>query len=213
MGIQTTRKCFECKGMIVLEDDKFIYDKNYFHYECYVKSLMNKKRKPLEESEARTKADELIEESKRNASDIIAKNHLFKWLMRHYNLVVLPNYIYTKLDAIFDGTYKGLTQSISAEDFLDMIERKWNDLCGLYDYNISIGKKMDDVGRLNYDIAVILAKSTSYYKWKRQQEINKKENEELIASLNTKMNSNNKNKIAVIEKSDSNDLSSYLEEI
>lgn len=177
MGIQTTRKCKECKGTIILEESNFIETKIsekqfvYYHYECYVTKLINKKRGAVDEVEARKIADGLKEESKRNANDIIAKNHLFKFIERNYDLVVIPSFVFTKFDAIFKGEFKGQSRPIPAEDLLDMWERKWDELC-----QIAAWKRLEGIHRLNYDIAVILGKSSSYYAWKDRA---KSKNEEI----------------------------------
>jgi hypothetical protein len=171
--IQTTRKCKHCKDLIILEEYKFIlYKDSYFHYDCLIKSLVDKKKGGISEEEAKVLADGIKEESKNITKDIIARNHLFSWVQKKYDLVVMPSYIYTKFDAIFKGEYKGMTRPIPPEDLLDIWERKWNDLSGLYNWNANKGKTMDATGRINYDIAVILAKSTSYYAWKDTQKTN-----------------------------------------
>lgn len=180
--IETTRKCRECKNTIVLENDEFTVEKEmYYHLNCYVKFISSKKNNKLSEEEIRSRASCLREESKDKIREIIAKNHLYKFLQRSYDIITIPSCFFTKMDAVFDGTYKGMTQGICAEDILDMWERKWDELYRTYTYNISRGKKLDDLGRLNYDLAIILSKASSYYRWKETQ----KEKEEKIKELST----------------------------
>jgi hypothetical protein len=180
--IQTTRKCKHCKELIVLEDYGFIlYKESYYHYDCFVKSLVEKKKGGISEEEAKGIAEGLKEEGREATKDIIARNHLFTWVQKKYDLVVMPSYIYTKFDAIFKGEYKGMTRPIPPDDLLDIWERKWNDLSGLYNWNANKGKTMDATGRINYDIAVILAKSNSYYAWKDTQ----KQKDESIKEMHT----------------------------
>jgi hypothetical protein len=168
--METTRKCRQCKMNIVLETDDFLIHKDsYYHFNCFVEHLTSKKRGASSIEDAKRQAEELKNESKNKVKDIIAKNHLFTWLQRKYDIVTMPPFIFTKMEDIFKGNYKGMSRPIPPEDLLDMWERKWDELCRLYSWNLSKGKSLDDVGRLNYDIAVILGKTTSYYAWKDTQ--------------------------------------------
>jgi hypothetical protein len=218
MAIETTRKCKECKDLIVLEEGEFVVQKIsqkevYFHFECFVKNLVEKKKGGMEEGEARKVAEGLKVESREAVRDIIARNHLFGWLQRKYDIVVLPSYIFTKFDAIFKGEYKGQSKAIPAEDILDMFERKWEDLCKTYAWNTSKGNSMDALGRLNYDIAIILSKSTSYYKWKQENKATQQklkeiqlENTNKIKYENIVSKPNNKQYVAV-------DINNIIDEI
>jgi hypothetical protein len=178
--IQTTRKCKHCKDLIILEEYKFIlYKDSYFHYDCLIKSLVDKKKGGVSEEEAKGIAEGLKEESHQSVREIIARNHLFSWIQKKYDIVVLPSYIFTKFDAIFKGEYKGQSKPIPPEDILDMFERKWEELGKTYAWNMSKGNNMDALGRLNYDIAIILSKSTSYYKWKQQDKATQQQLKEI----------------------------------
>lgn len=177
--IQTTRKCKYCKELIILEEFDFVLEGvSYFHFNCFIDYWVNKKRGKVSVEEAKVYASELKEGCKESVKDIIDRNHLFKWLQKKYDLVVMPTCVFTKFEAIFKGEYKGMSAPLSPEDLLDMWERKWTELNSLYNYNIGKGKEIDNLGRLNYDTAVILSKSTSYFKWKQNQvitDIKKKE--------------------------------------
>jgi hypothetical protein len=178
MGMETTRKCHyeKCKQKIVLETGDFVVNKDYYyHFDCFVNSLMDKKRNQPTKEEAIQIAKQLKEESKDRVRDIIAKNHLYQWLQKQYDVVVIPSYFFTKMEAVFAGTYKGMARGIPAEDMFDIWTRKWNDLVKTYAWNVSKGNNMDGVSRLNYDLAIVLSKASSYYEWKEQQKTVKEE--------------------------------------
>ncbi len=208
--METIRKCHECHEKIILEKDPFILDKEiYRHYDCFIKYLLNKKRNKVNKDEAIKIADSKKEESRLLVKSIIAKNHLYQWIQRSYNIVTLPSCFFTKMDAVFNGTYKGMAIGIPPEDLLDMWERKWKDLCNTYAWNIAKGKIIDDVGRINYDLAIILSKSTSYYKWKEKQKKNNLESETKLSGFNFETISKNTTE----KTTDDYDLSDILEEI
>jgi hypothetical protein len=210
--METTRKCKQCKINIVLETDDFlIYKDSYYHFNCFVESLTGKKRGAVCQAEAIKQAEELRSESKDKVKDIIAKNHLYKWLQRVYDIVVIPSYFFQKMDAIFDGTYKGMDRGVPAEDLLEIWQKKWNELNKTYDWNLSKGKKLDELGRLNYDLAIVLSKTSSYYKWKEQQRILQKEKEQELKGSG--INFNIINKSVTNNLISENDISSLLEEI
>jgi hypothetical protein len=190
--IQTTRKCKECGELVVLEEFNFVYNesnKRYIHYDCFVGSLTNRKNKPLEVEEAQKIANELKNDDgiRKMAEGLIGRNHLYKWLQKKYELVVMPSSIFTKFEDVFKGRYKGMDRGVPPEDLLDMWKRKWADLNNLYAWNLSKGKEFDPDGRIHYDLAVILAKTTSYYEWR--------ENCKMTELKRKEIESENKNRI------------------
>ena len=125
---------------------------------------------------------------------------------------MIPTYIYQKLADIHNGSWKDLTIKIPPEDILDMFKRQWHNLEQIHISNINKGKKLSPESRLNYDISVIINKSSSYYDWRRKQEEQKIEMMQSIESsqpTNNFRSSMEKENIANNEK----DLSQYLEEI
>ena len=176
MNIQTTRICKECKENVVLDEYNFVYyKKSYIHFDCFVSMLVNKKRKPISVDEAKRFAIELRDskECREVANFAIYKNRLYKWLQKKYEQGVMPSFVFTKLEDVFKGKYKGMNRPVPPEDLLDMWKRKWHYLNDLYAYNLNKGKDMDMTGRISYDLAVILAKVNSYYEWKEKLESDK----------------------------------------
>jgi hypothetical protein len=174
---------------------------------------MSRKRNIPTQEEAEILANQLIEENKNFINEIINKNHLYLWLQRKYNLTIIPTYIYQKLADIYNGTWKDINIKIPPEDILDMFKRQWHNLEQINIYNINKGKKLSPENRLNYDLSVIINKSSSYYEWRRKQE---EQQIEMIQSIESSQPTNNFRSSIGIEQNITNnekDLSQYLEEI
>ena len=213
--IVTTRKCGLCKEHIELEKEQktVLQNKKYYHYDCFIEKEMSKKRNVPTQQEAEDLANQFIEENKNFINEIINKNHLYLWLQKKYNLIIIPTYIYQKLADIHNGTWKDINTKIPPEDLLDMFKRQWHNLEQININNINKGKKLNPENRLNYDLSVIINKSSSYYEWRRKQE---EQQIEMIQSIESSQPTNNFRSSIGIEQNITNnekDLSQYLEEI
>ena len=91
------------------------------------------------------------------------------WLYREYEISFLPKYFFINLDKVYKGTYKNLTKPVPVEDLWDMWKRKMPYLQKV-NKNIRMGKKIDGMARINYDMAIVLSKYDSYLEWKEQQQ-------------------------------------------
>ncbi len=91
------------------------------------------------------------------------------WLYRQYEISFLPKYFFMNLDKVYKGTYKNLTKPVPVDDLWDMWQRKMPYLLKVYDKNKRMGKTMEGVSRINYDLAIVLSKYDSYLAWKDQQ--------------------------------------------
>lgn len=213
--IITTRKCGSCKENIELEKEQktVLQNKKYYHYDCFIEKEMSKKRNVSTQQEIEILANQLIEENKDFINEIINKNHLYLWLQKKYNLIIVPTYIYQKLADIHNGTWKDINTKIPPEDLLDMFKRQWINLEKININNINKGKKLTPENRLNYDLSVIINKSSSYYEWRRKQE---EQQIEIMQSIESSQPTNDFRSSMGNEKnavSNNKDLSQYLEEI
>ena len=174
--IITTRKCGLCKENIELEKEQktVLQSKKYYHYDCFIEKEITKGRSPLSIEEAEILADQLIKENKEFINEVVNKNHLYLWLQRKYNLITIPTYVYQKLADIHSGTWKDINTKIPPEDLLDMFKRQWHNLEQININNINKGKKLSPESRLNYDLSIIINKSSSYYEWKAKAEEERK---------------------------------------
>lgn len=198
LNFKTMRKCFQCKEFITLEEsfDSVIYYKNnFFHEKCLREKLCNKKVGKLCKDDCDNLLNQLREDTINKLENIIYKNHLYKYLMQHYDVVMFPNYIYQKLEKIFIGEYKNMSRNIPPAHLLDMFQRKMEYLDKLYHK-----EKLDGVARVNYDLAVLIGKYNGYLEFieREKQEIvetveflkKKKINISTISRKENKINNN-----------------------
>lgn len=168
-----TRKCSICKEPIYINDineDFFITSKNevrsYTHTNCYIQKQTTKKRSPKTIEECQ----EYIEQCKQNNKAIekkkSIKNELYEFLFDMYDISYFPQYFYVKMDSIYKGTMKNLSNPVPPEDLLDMWKQKKNYLDKVAEQNRKKGNEIFGVNRVNYDLAILLSKYDSYLKWK-----------------------------------------------
>ena len=167
---KTMRKCFSCKEYICLENEwnsenKVIhYMKGVYHRECLKRDMLKSKRVKRNEEEVELEIDRLVRDSDLLLYGIVVKNHLFKYLYDSYSIVLLPNYIFVKLEEMFKGEYKGMTKRIPPEHLLEMFERQQKFLDNIYHK-----EKLNGVQRINYDLAVLIAKYPGFLDWKARE--------------------------------------------
>ena len=190
-----TRKCAICKSYIYIEKDinGFIIENNkYIHINCYIQNKSNLKRNAWTIEQCQNKINELKEKTQKEISNRTIRKKVTDWIFKTYEISFLPTYFYTKLDSVYNGTYKGLSKPVPPEDLLDMWQRKINYLNNVAINNKTNGKGMDNSGRVNYDLAIILNKYDSYLEWKKEQEIIKND---ILKRANEEKNAVNYNNI------------------
>lgn len=184
------RKCEVCgeKGVSNKKNDKrniFItrnnmnehiyYNGSTYHKECFIKMCKEKaenaKRAPSKKKweGALNDIDKIQEESRIVFEKAMIKEELNDFIIYHYNLLTNPsNYIYTQLDRIYEGTYKGLKMSIPIEDLFDMWKRQIVNLKSAHKKRASKGQEFDPEQKILYDMSVLVGKYHSYLKWKEE---------------------------------------------
>jgi hypothetical protein len=202
--------------MINIEKDNVVYvnDKQYYHFQCLVEKQLSKKTNKLSEKQIEKDTKEIQLKSQPIVNNIIYKNKLYNWIQNAYNIVVLPKYFFIKMDSIYTGTYKGLSCGIPAEDIYDMWQRKKNELDKIAANNITKGKEIFGISRVQYDLAVIINKYDSYLNWKEKQKVLEYEKNKIIEEQVNKINYNNINKKIDNQNVNlENDISSILDEV
>ncbi len=94
---------------------------------------------------------------------------LFDYLMYKYSITKLPKQIFIKISNIANGKLEGLSKPVPEEHLYDMWVRKSSYLDRIYTRNAATGKKMSSYVRLNYDLAILLAKYDDYLGWLDKQ--------------------------------------------
>lgn len=189
------RKCNICKEQICLDDktiDFFILEKDgknsYTHSDCYIKYHTNKKRHPktmeectkfIEQCKANGILEQLLFEQQirlqkeQEQIDKEKEKHIrtqvTDFIFDFYGISFLPQSFYIKLDAVYKGTFKGLSRPVPPEDLLDMWQQKKNYLQRVAEQNRKKDKDLYGVSRISYDLAILLGKYDSYLAWKEEQ--------------------------------------------
>lgn len=139
--------------------------KKWYHYNCFIDYRQSmKKPKPLQQ--IIDDADSYYKSTLEYLDNKKAKDELYKFIQNMYNVVVLPNYFFIKMESIYQGTYKGLAKGIPATHLLDMWQQKQQYLIQIYMNNIAKGKDLQGIGRVNYDLAILLNLYDGYLKWR-----------------------------------------------
>jgi hypothetical protein len=175
---ETRRKCGQCKEFIVLEKewDKVVYYKSTFqHIDCLCNKMLSKKIGKMNEEEVGKLIDSLKKETEEHLWSVVVRNHLFKHLISHYELVGLSNYEYMKMEEIFTGSFKDMSRPIPAEQMLDMIERKQEH----YD-NVIRKMKINSSGKVNYLLGMIIKDYPSYVDFVGKSKVEKEQAEVLV---------------------------------
>lgn len=104
----------------------------------------------------------------------VSKDNLYHYFINHYNLSSIPPFIFKRLDAIYNGTYKGLAQPIPPNELLDIIQRKED-----YIDRCLARKNIVGTPSISYALTVACGEYKSYKEWqsslKAQQEQAKQE--------------------------------------
>lgn len=178
------RKCKYCDSKkdktINVDVDKYIYSySNFYHYDCFIKALMEKNKYTSKKAQDLAEIQFKKTLTNQSVQKNIDKDRLFYWIYDNYNINVLPNYVYTKFSNIADGTFsKRVIVPISYFDLLCIFKKMKKTLDKEYIRNKQKGKIFDAVGRINYDLAIVINNYDKYLEWKernRGRNIQKKE--------------------------------------
>jgi hypothetical protein len=173
-----SRKCSECETVFEINESNIheviYYNKSYYHINCFI-AMCNRKASKKNASEQWITALKNIEEIKRQSYNFInesfVKDELFNFMVNQYGMKVIPTTIWTKLDSIYVGSYKGMTVGIPPEHLLDMWQRQIAYLNKVAFQNASKGKTMSKEQRINYDLSILVNKYDSYLEWLNKQKI------------------------------------------
>lgn len=186
LQFSTIRKCSLCHSYITLEKEldsnsvlwygTTLKNKTIQHKQCLKKKMLSKKGNKLSEGDVDILLDDLFKDGVGHLERLVYKNHLYLMLMRKYDIITLPNYIFTKMELVFNGKFKTMNKPVPPEHLLDMWQRKQSFLDGLYHK-----EKIDGVGRINYDLAVLIAKYPGYLDWLGKTKTEEKEVVQYVA--------------------------------
>jgi hypothetical protein len=182
--------CNYCEKEINSDDIILPFSHKNYHKKCLIEHFVYKS-KPKLNKELAVKKVELIEleynsamneklnkMNKRitNSKNILSfkeqKKELFNWIAENYEIFISWQ-IENKIKSIVDGSLQGLNEAISCEDLLTIFQKKKDYLDKIYVDNKNKGKIfVDKTQRFYYDLKIVISKYDSFKKWKRKNEVN-----------------------------------------
>lgn len=181
------RKCHVCDDTrcktINIDKDKFIYyKKRYYHYDCFIKNMNENNKDNLSEDQIITIANEMVLKTPKLkvVQESIDRDRLTYWLYNNYNISVLPNTFFIKIQQINKGTFSNrVNVPISCYDLLQIFKKMKTYLDKVNNNNERKGKKIDISQRVNYDLSIVISNYDEYIKWKQKQKTENIENTQL----------------------------------
>jgi hypothetical protein len=164
------------------------------HFDCLAQKEYGKKSNKLSLEQIIENIKIIQKENESHVQQTLLRERFYRWLQQSYSIVVIPKYFFVKIDSVITGEYKGLTIPIPLEDIFDMWKRKKNDLDRIALNNRKKGNNIDSIGRLSYDLAIIINKYDSYLKWKAQNKIIEQNEKEAMEIKNNKIDYSKINK-------------------
>lgn len=213
------RKCAHCKEEIYIErynPSKVMYlDKKYYHSHCLMematKKAASKRGKPAQWQKVLDDWWQLENETKITLEHSWAKEDLNNWLIRCYDIAVVPGRFWQIITELEQGKYK--SQRCKPVDIVTILgawrwgQKKLNEI----DINNKKNHRgpADDNARLMYDLSIIINKIPNYLSHVAKTKALEAETQQIKNAA--KINYNN------LEKQTSNnqldDISSMLDEI
>lgn len=209
------RKCIHCKSDIVINrqclGDVLRYEGKIYHKQCFsevCRKKKNSKNKNIAEKWEKNlnNISLLSEQTIKFYSETIIKDEIYKIIQDNY-IMTVPQYVFVRLDSIYDGTYKGISVPIPPDDLLDMWQQKLPYLNKVRQKNITLGKEMEPIQRLFYDLAILINKYPSYLAWKNKQKVF--EEETIQNAMLTDQFQKNQN----VDKEENADISDLVDDI
>lgn len=174
--MQITRKCSLCKELIDIQgDDYLVQNKSFKHILCWANDKYTKQKRTTYTFEECLALATQKGESSRPAikeqieGELVMKN-LLDFIADTYQIVNFPQYFFVKINEVLNGTRKGLRVAIPPDHLLDMWKRRMPKLDKIHVQTVTMGKDIQGIGRVYYDLGVLVGEYESYLKWKQQQQ-------------------------------------------
>lgn len=172
-----TFKCPACGKPCVVDanslDDFVYYKGKYYHDECFNSRVYQGKKPVTLEQIQRYK-----QASKDRLTELYNIDVLYCFLLRYYDLTVIPTTFWMKVKSLTEGNYHLVSVAIPYEHLYDMWRRKANYLNKVAENNRRKGKPMEPEQRLQYDLAILINQYDSYLRFLEQEKIKEAEVEE-----------------------------------
>lgn len=183
------RKCGCCGEYLYITknniDNVIYYDKKTYHSRCFTNlcqdRICNGRSNVSKRWEQIYKNLETIKKDTYSHYELMIEcDDIFNFIKDFYGLTVVSSTIWTKLDSIYNGTFKGMSIGIPPSDLLDMWKRKADMLNNIAKQNETKGTYLQPENRVIYDLSILVNKYDSYLRWKEKQKILEVEKETII---------------------------------
>lgn len=189
------RTCYHCgqpidityfNGEFVIKPSGKHY--HFFHKDCW---LANRKalKNPWTDEKCAEELNKLLQFTKDNLLSITIKRRVTDFLKAHYSNFVIPNHFYSKvLSQVYNGIYKNFNIPVPPEDLYNMWVSKIDVLDKNFAKRKSQGKVKDGMGRIFYDLTILLNNYDSYLVFKERQNLEcqemKEQQHEMTSGVN-----------------------------
>ena len=197
------RKCAICAGVVLVDKDNsqraIQYKKKFYHCNCFTELCDQKianKRASASWADVKLHIDDLVQETMVSQQNEIAKDEIYKFISRQYNISYVGSVTVCKLNSIYNGTFHGLAYPIEPVELFEEWKYYWDELCA-----IRCNKGIVGENAMNYDIAILLKKNAEYRRRKQSEqlarEIQRQQKEDVVVvDTNIIMKKTKKHKIA-----------------
>lgn len=160
-----TRTCTICKEEFVATkenvDGAVFFGEAYYHKNCFIDmcqtKLGNKRCKKEKWLGAINNITQWQDEARQLMKRAVEKDDVYLFLVEYYHISCANNALFTRLSAIYDGTYHGLVYPISPEELLEEWKFYLPELEAQRRGTNRIGEYA-----VNYDLAILLTKNAEY---------------------------------------------------
>ena len=175
-----TRKCAQCGVEMPLDKNNstgiVLYNQKYYHKECFcdmITQKMKESKKPGALQNTLNKLEQYQTSATEKIRVAVAKDEIYWFILKQYNLSCLNNLQFKQLDEIYAGKRKGLAYPIGPEELLDEWQYYWDYLLSSTQF-----KEMTSSQMLQYHLAILLGKNAEY----REEMARKKVDEQVRAA-------------------------------
>lgn len=173
-------KCAICKKEIMPNKQNtegvVHFDDKYWHQDCFITAchdrIGNKRYRKHNWQDALNNIDKLQENARQQMKLAVDKDELYKFIVSHYDVSYISTAFFTRLNAIYDGSYPRLAYPISPEELLHEWEYYFAQLVEVRKYKNISGEQA-----IAYDLAILLSKNAEYRSTMEQKKVEKQAKE------------------------------------
>lgn len=174
MAESTVRKCDHCKESIYIDRnnvrDVLMFKDKYYHNQCF-KERVQQRLAGKQPHKMWKDALDHISEYENDAREALEfwfnRDDIYNHLLNNYDIIEVPGTVFTRLDAVINGTYGRKSKPIDYADFVACWRDGQTTLNRINRKNKIAGKNIEGVARINYDLAVVLK---HFPQWRKKQE-------------------------------------------